>query len=281
MENNKKYSITNYASFEKLYEAIVTDLNTKISGKSAYHRIYGPGIIKAVLGQGKISTNTYDFYIEIAFDSGFTRVFAPSMAIKNLNFDEYSTYAEYFAILIQAYSEQRAYEAKKEEELKLFKKELEEKHKYENKINAVLNQLKNLQLDELSEATDEFYVALGWLAKHATTASASIPDYTESWFKDTFGQAAPYNIVDSRRRTSGGYLMRWAPSFTLYIKNAKQVPSILAPYVSRNCLHNTKLIYQLVENYGFNFGSSQNFENIKTRIPTQFMSSFNLGLTLI
>ena len=203
------------------------------------------------------------------------------MAIKNLNFDEYSTYAEYFAILIQAYSEQRAYEAKKEEELKLFKKELEEKHKYENKINAILNQLKNLQLDELSEATDEFYVALGWLAKHATTASASIPDYTESWFKDTFGQAAPYSIVDSRRRTSGGYLMRWAPSFTLYIKNAKQAPSILAPYISRNCLHNTKLIYQLVENYGFNFGSSQNFENIKSRIPTQFMSSFNLGLTLI
>ena len=130
--------------------------------------------------------------------------------------------------------------------------------------------------------TDEFYYALGWLASHVGAMTAVLPDYLGSAFEKHFGIEAPKTLVDSRAKTSGGYAKQWSWEFKCTIKKLKEttVPACIQSVTTdfSKGIHNTAFLWDLVDNYGFQFGKTQDVEKIKDNVPAEYISFFEAGL---
>lgn len=182
--------------------------------------------------------------------------------------------AEYKELVRTA--EQLAIEAEKKA---IAEKKAEEKfQKQKDKAIKDFDKLVN-KTTTLSEV-DEFYYALGWLAKHIGTISARLPDYLKDAFEKTFGPDTPCYVVDSKKRTVNGNSMQWTFGFKATLKKAESMPSILRQYIneSGNALTSTSFIWDLVSNYGFQFSKKQDVDKIAQTIPAQYIDSFNEGL---
>lgn len=129
---------------------------------------------------------------------------------------------------------------------------------------------------------DEFYFGLGWLAKHVGSMTAILPDYLGSSFEKHFGVEAPKTLVDGRAKTSGGYAKQWSWEFKCTIKKLKEttVPASLAGVTTdfSKGIHNTSFLWDLVDNYGFQFGPKQDVEKIRACVPAAHLSFFEAGL---
>lgn len=184
-----------------------------------------------------------------------------------------TSYKEYEATV-----KQMAIEAAKKaaEERKAQAKYQKLKDKAIRNFEAIQNRVEK----ELTQS-DEFYYALGWLTKHVGTMTATIPDYLESAFQKYFGADAIHTLIDAKKKTSGGYAMQWSWSFKATLKKAKNIPSILSSYLNSTgkSIANTAFIWDLVDDYGFQFGKKQDVEKIKNTVPAQYMSMFEAGLT--
>ena len=132
-----------------------------------------------------------------------------------------------------------------------------------------------------SEA-DEFYYSLGWLAKHVGAMTAVLPDYLGTAFEKHFGAETPKTLVDGRAKTSGGYAKQWSWEFRCTIKKLKEttVPAYIQDVTTdfSKGIHNTAFLWDLVENYGFQFGKKQDIEKIKATVPDTHISFFEAGL---
>ena len=130
---------------------------------------------------------------------------------------------------------------------------------------------------------DEFYYALGWLANHIGSMTAILPDYLGSAFEKHFGAETPKTLVDGRAKTSGGYAKQWSWEFKCTIKKLKEtvVPARIQSVTTdfSKGIHNTAFLWDLVSNYGFQFGKKQDVDKIREAIPTPYISSFETGLT--
>ena len=167
--------------------------------------------------------------------------------------------------------------------------EAEKKAKAEQKLEEKFKKLKEKAIkdfDELSSRAkvhseiNDFYFSLGWLAKNAGTLSAAMPDYLESAFVRCFGPDTGCRVVDSSKRGPAGYQSQWYMSFNLSIKNNDSIPTYLTQYLNPkgNALTNTHFLWDLVEDYGFQFGKKQDALKIAKTIPAKFIDSFNEGL---
>ena len=137
------------------------------------------------------------------------------------------------------------------------------------------------QATTLISQTDEFYYSLGWLAKHSGTFAATLPDYLLPMFYSHFGTEYKPRAVDSSKKTINGYAMQWTVGMTISLPTkAPELPSYLNQYLSTNgkSLANTSFIWDLVDNYGFKFGKSQDLEAIKSHIPDTYINLFEAGL---
>jgi hypothetical protein len=132
------------------------------------------------------------------------------------------------------------------------------------------------------DPTESFYYSLGWLAKKATNISATLPDYLSDAFEKYFGTETPKNIVDSSKRTSGGFAYQWSWGFKASFKKTDDFPEALAEYVAptHNAVTSTSFIWDLVENYGFQFGKKQDVDQIKSNIPDNYKSVFEAGFAV-
>lgn len=127
---------------------------------------------------------------------------------------------------------------------------------------------------------DEFYYALGWLAKHVGSMTATIPEYLQQSFERCFGTEASPRVIDSKKKTVGGYSMQWSFSFKATLCKVETIPAILSQYLSNsgNAITNTSFIWDLIDKYGFCFGKKQVVDEIKKNIPVQYIEDFEAGL---
>jgi hypothetical protein len=167
--------------------------------------------------------------------------------------------------------------AKKAEE----ERKAEEKYQ-KAKAKAIADFEELSRADRPISVVDEFYYSLGWLAKNVGTFSAAMPDYLLSFFEGRFGTEYKPTVVDSKKRTVNGYAMQWALSMkaSLPKKTVNLIPNYLTPYLSTsgNAVSDTSFIWDLVDNYGFQFGKKQDINKIRSHIPSDYIDSFELGL---
>lgn len=171
---------------------------------------------------------------------------------------------------------QQQYEAMKKAEAD---KKAEEKYK-KQKEKAIKDFDALINREKVHSEINEFYYALGWLAKHVGTVSAAMPDYLSSSFKKYFGEDAVHTVIDSKKRTVNGYPMQWALSMKATLKKAETLPAILKQYLntSGKALADTAFVCDLVKDYGFQFGKKQSVEQIVDTIPAKYIDSFEAGL---
>jgi hypothetical protein len=161
--------------------------------------------------------------------------------------------------------------------------DLKAAEKFEREKARAIREFENLaSTPRAKDTTNDFYYCLGWLAKNAGAISAKIPDYLLSYFESQFGVDAKPYVVDSNKRTVNGNSMQWAIGMKIALPKKVHglVPSMLADYLSKNGhdIANTPFIWDLIDNYGFQFGTEQDIEKIRACVPSEYIDSFELAL---
>lgn len=289
------YKTTAYETTEALHNAIRTDLDQLAYPYAVKHKFYGEGQLISV----KVPSNKAcrSLYIDVAFGHIHnikTIDLDVAFSARVLTFPEILT-----DILVEAQTAFRAdFEAReraqreanrlaREEAETAAKKEAEEKkaaEKYEKTKAKAIRDFETLAADATPKSiTDEFYYSLGWLANNTGTLSAAMPDYLLSYFEKHFGTEAKPIVVDSKKRTVGGYAMQWALSMKAPIKkkSVATIPACLTKHLGKTgtAITDTSFVWDLVENYGFQFGTKkQDIDKIRACVPSDYIKFFEAGL---
>lgn len=172
--------------------------------------------------------------------------------------------------------ELKAEKKKAEEEAERQKKELKFQQMKESAIRSA-NGMKPLDLDKSFTPTTKYEV-LGWIAKHVKSVKAAMPDYLESWFVDRFGQDADRYVVNSSKRTSGGFPIQWALS--MHIRFDTEVTDLLLSKCggkNKKVIDSVQFVWSLIDDYGFKFGKTQDLDEILKYVPDDRLEDFNRG----
>lgn len=286
------YETLGYETSEALRNAINSDLAALAYPFAVKHRAYGEGqltFVKAPLIGGSL-------YATIDFTAAGTKTIALDIVLANnlLEMPEIlldtllelqTTFKADFIERETAHSQAVRQEYRQKREAA---KQAAEAKKAEDKYEATkAKALKDFEVRSqavsVPNAADEFYYSLGWLAKHAGTVTAALPDYLESAFIQRFGTEAPRRVMDSKKRYPSGWTAQWTWSFTISFKKPKQVGAIPAFLTDKlnpagKMVSDTSFVWDLVDNYGFQFGKKQDVENIRSYVPVDCLASFEAGL---
>lgn len=247
-------------------------------------------------GTGKVITATgtafNNIFLKIQFDTGRNSQFSllhiiNSKATKFIDTEKY----EVFNLALEVHNLNTKLFNTFEENVRQQLREAEKKAEAERRAEVNYKKKKDKALKDFEtlantkteiSAVDDFYYALGWLAKHIGSMTAILPDYLGPAFEKYFGIEAPKTLVDSRAKTSGGYAKQWSWEFKCTLRNLKEtvVPASIQTVTTdfSKGIHNTSFLWNLIQNYGFQFGKKQDIEKIRNTIPAQYISSFEEGL---
>lgn len=282
------YKTTTYETAEELRNAINSDLTALAYPFTVKHRTYGEGqltFVKAPLLGGSL-------YVTVDFAAG-TKTLALDMLLAHRLLEMPEDLMEVLVEAQTAFKEdfetreqaQRVAERlAREQEREVAKKAAEDKknkEKYEKtKAKAIKDFEALAETTRPVEVANEFYYSLGWLAKHIGSVSARLPDYLADSFKRHFGNDTAFNAVDSKKRTVNGNSMQWTFGFTATLRKPENIPTLLAEHLSSTGKHiaDTSFLWDLVDNYGFQFGKKQDVEKIRSHVPASCLASFEAGL---
>ena len=275
--------------FNNAEAQLTADFIEQITGAEVTNPTFGTGKITSCIN---MCNNFEQLIVTVQFAPGETKTYglAAASVLGSLKFTDESVVELYDSFmevhnnlkhqLFEAETEARCREredAKKAEQIK--KAEAKNKTLKEKAIKdfeAMTQQAKKAVAQQ-----DEFYYALGWLAKHVGSVSAVLPDYLEGAFVKHFGDEAPRRVVDSNKRTVNGNSMQWTFGFTATLRNAEDIPAMLVQYLGHTgkAIANTSFIWDLVTDYGFKFGKKQDTLDIMRCVPIEYVPMFNEGLT--
>ena len=285
----KNYLVSDYNDWKALSADMTSDLLEAVSlPVFAVHKAYGACSITNL----DVSCNEASLHVMATFklDDGQTRQLALEILLANklieLDADvasEINSYINLFKALQKEVHEiyiDRS-EAKAEENRKAAEEAKQEAKYQAAKEKAIQDFEVMARKDKSMSATGEFYYNLGWLAKNVGTVSAALPDYLLKYFENHFGTEAKPTVVDSRKRTVNGYPIQWALSMKASVpkKVVDSIPAFLKQYLNPtgNALTNTTFIWDIVENYGFQFGRKQDVDQIRATIPATCLEQFEKG----
>ena len=300
-KNMLDYSKENYKSFRAYEESFINELLKAFRGTKASYRdktAYFTGFHFSDTNLGR------NIFAEFDVD-GETKICALDLGINSgvikLEDNVQKAVDEYFEILNKAkevYAIETAEERKiqaekariarekyeaeraKREEIK---KQIEADKRYAKKVERALNKLESLspeKTEKLFETPVSQYEVIGWMAKHLTSVRAAMPDYAEKWFVGRFGDVERY-VVNSKKKTSGGFAYQWGLGLKLTFDEEVRGPlEQRATSKNKKVIDNVAFVWDLVENYGFQFGKEQNIGQIKAEVPEQYLPDFERGYAM-
>jgi hypothetical protein len=268
------------------FENLKSELSALNYPYTVKHRTYGNGQLVIVTAP----SNGNSLYVTIDLESGSSRLFALKALLdfnllempedlKTVLTEAQSVFFDNYQAVETAKREANrlAYEQKKQEE-----EEKKNEEKYQASKAKMIKEFETLSAREKTiSTTAEFYYSLGWMANNCGTFACALPDYLLSYFQKQFGTDYEPRTVDSRKRTVNGYAMQWTISMTASIKKKSldKIPAFLTQYLSKTgtSIANTAFIWDLVTNYGFKFGKTQDIDQIRATIPTEYIQYFENG----
>lgn len=285
----KNYVVSDYQNWNELSAELTADLAENVAGKiSAVHKTLGACEINGI----RISLNESNliFLADISFENGQTKKLAINILLANKLIEiaepANSVITEFIEACMDLQKEvhevQHDRTSAKHEADRQAKEEAKQEAKYQAAKEKAIQEFEVMaRKDKSICATGEFYYNLGWLAKNVGTVSAALPDYLLKYFENHFGTEAKPTVVDSRKRTVNGYPIQWALSMKASVpkKVVDNIPAFLKQYLNPtgNALTNTTFIWDIVENYGFQFGRKQDIEKIREAIPAHCLEQFEKG----
>lgn len=268
------------------YTSITSELSALNYPYTVKHKTHGTGQLVYVTAP----SNGNSLYANIDFESGSSKVFALKALIDfnllEMPDDIKPVLTEAQSIFFTTYetAEQEKREASRlaYEQAKKEAEEKKQEEKYQASKAKMIKEFETLtKAERTMSATGEFYYSLGWMANNCGTFACALPDYLLPYFQKQFGTDYEPHTVDSRKRTVNGYAMQWTISMTANIKKKSldKIPAFLSQYLSKsgNAIANTSFIWDIVTNYGFKFGKTQDLDQIRGTIPTEYLTYFENG----
>jgi len=268
----KEYNLKDYTSFIKLKEDMLLDLNTLLQDVEFTSNKFTNCEVLEVVKPYDFN-NKADFIIEISVLGGIKQLcLRPALEQGTIVFssDINSTLTEMFIRLDKATEE---YNINLQAELKLLREKSEREYA-ERQARIAAYEVKKAELKakekfeaKIKRAQDKFesdiksFVRIeqdpiDWLKENTISITATIPSHLEKIFVKVFGDV-PHKTVDSNRTTSGGYSMKFGPSFMLTVKKGTTVHPQLAHLFKENKINDTKFISRLITHHDFKFGKNE------------------------
>lgn len=242
---------------------------------------------------------THDYYLNLALSCGsITFDDEKNLEVFNKYYEEIKVlFEERKKVMAEYTREEREREAKeKPEKERLAAIEKAEKErlvaiekakiKAEKRKTLQIAAAKNLQKHSKHHINNEYYYALGWLARHARNFIAAMPDYLEPWFIRQFGDF-PHRAVDQTKLSPSGLPSQYA----LYFKIDLDTNDNLPPYFRNHLgdvnkdikpISDTQFIFDIMANEGFVFGRAkyQDLDKVLDNIPEEFLEDFHAGYAI-
>lgn len=283
----KIYSKENYNSYEEYATELVGELRKELPVSFELRNPKTNEVGKVFKYKVKVCTSSADIHSDVEFPSR-QATYSLSRCTLEMPQEVKEVFNKYLDVVTQSYNiydeeEREEYRIKYEREKKDRETRLQQE-KFEKRKKSSLEKLNSLrpeQTSKLFKTPMSQYEALGWIAKHAKNIKASMPDYMEPWFVKIFGQDAERYVVDSTKKTSGGFDFQW--SLGINITFDSPVSGILeqrATSKNKKSINNVAFAWDLIENYGFVFGKKQDLEQIKSEIPSQYLEDFERGYAM-
>lgn len=282
------YKTVNYATSEALHEAIKAELEALAYPYTVKHKTYGEGqlVFVKVPSTGQTLYATVDFAVGskmLSLDVVLTNnlLEMPEILMEIL-LEAQTTYKvdaierEHEALAARLEADAQARVAAKQA-----KADKEAEEKYERTKAKAIQDFEALTVASRPVAVaNDFYYSLGWLAKHVGSVSAKLPDYLADSFKKHFGSDVAFNAVDSKKKTVNGHAMQWTFGFVATLRKPENIPAGLTEHLGStgNKIADTSFIWDLVDNYGFQFGKTQDLDKIRSHVPSEYLASFEAGL---
>ena len=283
----KTFTISSYDDYAAAQTQIINEFGEQIMNAEVSNRVLGSGKIVSIANP----CNDFEsILVTVHFDLDETKAYGIAIALKtgNLKFadesliDLWNSYFEVHTTLKSQLSKANTETRAREKEAQ----KLEQKRKSTEKKVASMRASAEKEINTLIEnreritAADDFYYALGWLANHAGTITAKMPDYLENAFVKHFGDVER-TIVDSTKVGPAGYTSQWRLSMEASLKKAKEIPAVLNQYLNPNGnkISKTSFVWSLIDDYGFRLGKNQSIAEIIKHVPTEYHYFFNEGVT--
>ena len=284
------------AEYTEMTKDTYLDIETRLA-KQLKNYIVGSKVSCITYGDGTVTdmseTVFEDIIITITFTTEIKRYSLLHIMTASKPFIQFSEIAEITEFWNSAYEAHKVITAtykecleiaKQKEREALIKAEADRKaeEKYQRQKESALKAFETLvSKDFISSSDNNFYYALGWLVKHTNSISAALPDYLADAFAKYFGTEAPCRVVDSKHRGPAGWQSQWSWSFKMSLKKTDTVPEILHKHLNpkQTAISDTAFVWDLIDNYGFQFGKEQDLDKIAKTIPAKYIESFNAGLT--
>lgn len=188
----KEFNLDNYKDINEFYAELAKELNEKLAGKTI-------GIKKMMLSSEYASAELQSFaasgstvYVNCIHNGQPKKLSCNFMILNNMANPEDFDFSEYHELLKKAFKVQagiqhekieadiKAHKEKQEAEKKAKKlKAMEEQ--YESNKKRLIERANGLIAAKSITPEKEFYVSLGYLAKHAKKVGAAMPDYLDGW----------------------------------------------------------------------------------------------------
>ena len=295
------YSKESYGSYAEFKRSFVKELKQAFTGTKVSYRDKN-----AYITDFCISNSNIGEHIMVSLDvDGETKQLALDLAtgsgVIKFNEDANKAYNELMELFNQSakiFEEESAKEREiAAEKARLFrekceaerarreeiKKQIEADKRYARKVKKALDKLACMKPEKtanLFETPTSHYEILGWMAKHLTSIKAAMPDYMEKWFVGRFGDVERY-VVNSKKKTSGGFAYQWGLGLKLtFDEDVKGPLEQRATSKNKKVIDNVAFVWDLIENYGFQFGKEQNISQIKAEIPEENLVDFEKGYAM-
>lgn len=134
-------------------------------------------------------------------------------------------------------------------------------------------------ITEVPSSSEAYYYNLGWMASHIKQIKAKLPDYLDNLFVKHFGETSSKTVVNTDRRTSGGFRPQWSYAFSCTLSSIETAPSDIVSLLveGKKQINNTELMWTLIDNHNFKFGKEQDIDAIKATVPKSMLNWFEEG----
>ena len=228
-------------------------------------------------GEGQIVSLT-DTHIIVSFTEKEIKFQFPSAIGKYLHVTDEA---------LKQYAAECALKEKKEEKEKnILKEKKEAGYSYSGEGNYSSPLLGRRAQDIVFSRKEDFYEVLGYLAKPGRIVffQAELPSDKTDAFEKLFPGQDYSTIAESYGK--GGLITKQGCQFRINLSNVDNCPSLLKPHISEKEGHyvgrinRSKFALRLVQNNGFRFGRSQDVNEIRSKVPSKYINSFERGLNL-
>ena len=279
-------SYNTHVTTEELSAQLKSFAEAQLIGQSFKHKLL-PATQQTVTEIISIDKTSASHFFEILFKTsegkkyGFNILLAKGLATWT-NQDVIETFASEFnayALEHKAYITAQNAEREKAEQERLAAEQAEKDRlkAMEQRKQANDRLMKKLSTAKSDTSDNNFFVKVGWLAKHCKKITVRMPDTMDTWFINTVGDM-PRSIIDANRKTINNNPMQYTLSITATVDDQDNLPIYFKDYLNSHGtkIASTELLFSMLKDFGFS-SDTINPDEIRKHIPTDELANFEKG----